>query len=240
MKKIKFGFTLAEVLIAMGVVGVIAALTIPNLMNDYQKKSLAAAAHKFYSQTEDALGSYLAEHNADSLYEAGMSSGAGVVNFFKDNFKITTDCGTSKTPCFASTYTSIDGTSTVDITPANYACTYVFTLPSGTSVCTSSGLPYSYSENGITKRYGFVYFDVNGPKPPNIAGRDYFLAYMWDDGSLEGTSTVKPSCRKYNTAAACAPYASASAARAASVCTNNSWPGGCLGKLQENNWEMNY
>lgn len=32
------GFTLAEVLITLGIIGVIAALTLPNLITQYQKK----------------------------------------------------------------------------------------------------------------------------------------------------------------------------------------------------------
>ena len=34
----KRGFTLAEVLITLGIIGVVAALTIPTLINNYQKK----------------------------------------------------------------------------------------------------------------------------------------------------------------------------------------------------------
>ena len=33
------GFTLAEVLITLGIIGIVSALTIPTLINNYQKKS---------------------------------------------------------------------------------------------------------------------------------------------------------------------------------------------------------
>ena len=36
--QIRFGFSLAEVLITLGIIGVVAAMTIPNLMAKYQKK----------------------------------------------------------------------------------------------------------------------------------------------------------------------------------------------------------
>ena len=36
MKKIKKGFTLAEVLITLGIIGVVAALTIPTFMQKYR------------------------------------------------------------------------------------------------------------------------------------------------------------------------------------------------------------
>lgn len=38
--KAKFGFTLAEVLITLGIIGVVAAITIPNLIANHQKKQL--------------------------------------------------------------------------------------------------------------------------------------------------------------------------------------------------------
>ncbi len=41
-----FGFTLAEVLITLGIIGVIAALTLPNLIANYQKKVWATQLKK--------------------------------------------------------------------------------------------------------------------------------------------------------------------------------------------------
>ncbi len=38
MKKLKFGFTLAEVLITVGIIGVVSAITIPMLVTNYQKR----------------------------------------------------------------------------------------------------------------------------------------------------------------------------------------------------------
>ena len=35
----RFGFTLAEVLITLGIIGVVAAMTIPTLIKTYQKTS---------------------------------------------------------------------------------------------------------------------------------------------------------------------------------------------------------
>lgn len=35
--KLKLGFTLAEVLITLGIIGIVAAITIPNLITNYQK-----------------------------------------------------------------------------------------------------------------------------------------------------------------------------------------------------------
>lgn len=38
LKKLKFAFTLAEVLITLGVIGVVAAITIPSIVQNQQKR----------------------------------------------------------------------------------------------------------------------------------------------------------------------------------------------------------
>lgn len=43
------GFTLAEVLITLGIISVVAAMTLPSLMNKIQKRDTAARLKKFYS-----------------------------------------------------------------------------------------------------------------------------------------------------------------------------------------------
>ncbi len=49
------GFTLAEVLITLGIIGVVAAITIPSLINDAQDKQFKAMLKKQYSTIGQAL-----------------------------------------------------------------------------------------------------------------------------------------------------------------------------------------
>jgi prepilin-type N-terminal cleavage/methylation domain-containing protein len=49
------GFTLAEVLITLGIIGVVAALTIPALVAGYQKKVVETALARFYSNMNQAV-----------------------------------------------------------------------------------------------------------------------------------------------------------------------------------------
>ncbi len=55
-------FTLAEVLITLGVIGVVAAMTIPNLVNNYQEKVTIAKLKKFYSTFSQAYQMAVLEH----------------------------------------------------------------------------------------------------------------------------------------------------------------------------------
>ena len=54
MKK-SSAFTLAEVSITLGIIGIVAAMTLPSLISKYQNKILANQAKKSYSMILNAL-----------------------------------------------------------------------------------------------------------------------------------------------------------------------------------------
>lgn len=55
MKKEFFAFTLAEVLITLGIIGVVAAMTLPTLINNNRDKELVTRVKKTYSSISKAL-----------------------------------------------------------------------------------------------------------------------------------------------------------------------------------------
>lgn len=55
MKKQKSAFTLAEVLITLGIIGVVAALTIPALVQNHRKHVVETRLEKFYSAINQAI-----------------------------------------------------------------------------------------------------------------------------------------------------------------------------------------
>ena len=55
-------FTLAEVLITIGIIGVVVAMTLPSLINNSQKKELEAGLKKNYSVIQQAFDMYFAEN----------------------------------------------------------------------------------------------------------------------------------------------------------------------------------
>lgn len=57
----KLGFTMAEVLITLGIIGVVAAMTLPALINNQRNKALETALKKNYSAILQALDMYQAE-----------------------------------------------------------------------------------------------------------------------------------------------------------------------------------
>ena len=66
----KFGFTLAEVLITLGVIGVVSALTIPALINNTTESQIGPKLAKAASAFEQANKSLLANEEVDSLTDA--------------------------------------------------------------------------------------------------------------------------------------------------------------------------
>lgn len=55
VSKVLKGFTLAEVLITLGIIGVVAAMTLPSVINHYQKQATALKVKKFYNMMNNAV-----------------------------------------------------------------------------------------------------------------------------------------------------------------------------------------
>lgn len=51
----KRAFTLAEVLITLGIIGVVAAMTLPSLVGNYKKKQAVTQLQKVYTVLNQAL-----------------------------------------------------------------------------------------------------------------------------------------------------------------------------------------
>ena len=76
MTKFNNGFTLAEVLVTLGIIGVVSAMTVPTLMQNYQRQSYVTQLHKVYNEVSQAMVQYQNDRNALNLNEAGLNSQA--------------------------------------------------------------------------------------------------------------------------------------------------------------------
>ena len=118
MKEIKFGFTLAEVLITLGIIGVVAAMTIPGLIQNNKAARLRTQFLKSYS-TITQIYKIMQNDNENSL-NAEFERASFYKNF-AHYLKGSTDCGNfygtrnNNKPCYAPNagyhvYKSLDGT----------------------------------------------------------------------------------------------------------------------------------
>ncbi len=235
----KKAFTLAEVLVTLGIIGVVAAMTIPTLTQNWQKKSYVTQIHKVYSVFQQAFIDDMNETQAVNIAEAGLRNfdENTARDFMRKHFKIIKECGINySNGCFATQYRSLNNN--VSNNP-NF---------SGFNAVTADGVAVAMHVDSLdtgdeyTDDYsGFITVDVNGQKGPNISGRDLFMMYFYADGTIDAYR-VNPACRTYGH---CVNGNSATAARNNlfnSYCRNNASGdmGGCFGKLLNDNWEMKY
>lgn len=85
-----FGFTLAEVLITLGIIGVVAALTIPQLVSNYQKKVVPIRLKKMYNTLWDAI--HMAEEENGPTDNWTFSDDDEAREFYKTQIKSRMKC----------------------------------------------------------------------------------------------------------------------------------------------------
>jgi prepilin-type N-terminal cleavage/methylation domain-containing protein len=65
----KNGFTLAEVLIALGLVGILSAMTVPTLVKNNQNQILSNSLSTAVSDFENAMTAMITRENVSNLHE---------------------------------------------------------------------------------------------------------------------------------------------------------------------------
>ncbi len=190
----KKGFTLAEVLITLAIIGIVAALTIPTLVAKNEKKQLYTQFMKSYNTFSNALNLAVAE-NGDPEGWAGFLGDldAGDVQtkafnkFFAPYLKIAKVCDSSNAAeCFPGAvggYKNFAGTVLYTINELAYV-PIMFVLQDGASVT------MNFSFDSHTDKFDNVTIniDTNGGKGPNVLGRD-LLMLEYGKGSVYNLKT---------------------------------------------------
>ncbi len=184
----KFGFTLAEILITLGVVGVVAALTLPTFIMSTKDKANVAKLSKTVSEFETAVSNML--HEEEMMNIASLSTGQDLFKTLTKYYKVS----------LADNYKDF-------IPDSDYKITYLTgnktNFYSDTTLLTKSGaiinLYGGMWQTGITQEQaaengcslydvedGFydVLIDVNGKEKPNKMSRDIFAFVFGPDGRL--------------------------------------------------------
>lgn len=167
----KAAFTLAEVLITLGIIGVVAAMTMPSLIQNYQEKATVTKLKKCYSLVSQAYVSILNDEGGSDTLQAGDD--LEMMEKFGKYLKYQKTCGRNK-GCFPNvTYKSVTGNGYSkwedDTTDRSRAI-----LTDGTLIMFNKSV-ITENENYI---YAQIYVDINGFKGPNQLGRDFFYFYI--------------------------------------------------------------
>ena len=152
----KFGFTLAEVLVSVAIVGVIAALTLPTLRTNTTDAQIGPKLAKAVSTFEQANESLLNSFSSDSLSDAGLTSSTEMyINNLSTFLKLTP----TEDDCFK-TKDNMEFTVSMTNTPAN------------------TNAP------AYMQRLGDITININPQNNRAIDGTNVFYFSFWNDGSL--------------------------------------------------------
>ena len=190
--KRKRAFTLAEVLITLGIIGVVAALTIPTLINNYNKKQTLSKLKQSYSILSQALTMAQVKDGDPTTWEVAGIYGTPTddPNFNKEDvitkfatkylipyIKVSKDYGyTSLSRInYDGYYTPLSGTK------SSSAGSYGYIILLSNNVLIRNGLGDAcvdrYDDGTCRSReYRNISFlvDINGFSKPNTIGKDIF------------------------------------------------------------------
>lgn len=173
--KKKAAFTLTEVLLAVLIVGIIAAMVLPAIVTKYQNKALDSSYLRQVHSLQDSIDSLAAVENQTS--NSGTSLSSNVETYMKKYLRVSKYCGATGGDCFAKKYYQYTGNEKKDYTPSYSGGCAI--LKNGASVC--------INPEGNTTH---ILLDVNGPKGPNVLGRD-LRTYDHTFKSIEGFDNTK-------------------------------------------------
>ena len=168
----KCAFTLAEVLITIGIIGVVAAITIPNLITAYEKKVAVENLKKANSVLAQALKFYTAETGEDaaSNFDATLSAKEYAEKYFVPYLKVSKICTKMSDGCWRTEdfygYYDLAGNKMTDTVP------YSIILHNGMVIGFNEISGYSYLKT--------IVVDVDGQKRRNVMGKDVFSFYPYN------------------------------------------------------------
>ncbi len=192
----KKAFTLAEVLITLGIIGVVAALTMPSLIAKHNEKQTITALKKFYSSISQAYGLAVIENGTpDTWYNREVSNGDiaasnTMVDIITKHMKISKVCHKNK-GCFPDVvYKKIDGKTVGNWNRSQIVSKFLTSDGMSVFFYTYGNKPANNGQ-GIEKvSYGALSVDINGFKGPNTAGQDLFTFIIAKNGIYpHGTKT---------------------------------------------------
>lgn len=183
-KKYK-AYTLAEVLITLTIVGIIASMTIPSLTQSSSDFQYKTAAKQAYSVLNQALGKMKLDGHSD-LYNEYVGKTANFKEDFMQYFEVVKDCGLHD--CVPLALGEDDGSEIYQtLDNGTGAGTNIF---SDGQFIINNGMLIMHLDH-YNADYMLISVDVNGhKKEPNVYGKDVFMFELTSD------NLIKPSGAK--------------------------------------------
>ncbi len=202
-KQVVKGFTMAEVLITIGVIGLVAAMTLPGLINKINLREYISLLKSDYSILSQAHLALVAEYGTFEASIIDCTDSKTKHNCLRDTFakkiKSVRTCDEPyhkddvKSSCFAE-FDKIrllnNSIATEDYLNWNGA---TMMLPNGSAVLfylDDASCKYNFDGYFNYNRCGWITIDVNGNKNPNKFGIDIYVFYVM-------ANAVKPLAYEY-------------------------------------------
>lgn len=231
MKNNKQAFTLTELLIALGIIGAIAAISIPSLMTTINNRILTNQLKSTVGAIQQLMNDEMVTKNTKSLKNTDFASAAtliGTPTQPSQHFAATKICNTSalsQKECWKTTatgnakiqYRGINGTD-AGLAGPTYPSVV---LKNGAILGFSGGMNKAYGAND--KIIGEFCIDVNGNEPPNMRGRDYFCFFTTNKGKIADLEDP-----------------SVTTATKIASCKGNGMANYCFGAIVDSGWKMPY
>ncbi len=180
----KAAFTLAEVLITLTVIGIVAAMTISNLVQNYQEKVIVTQLKKTYAMLSQATELVKIDYPFSewNLIDTNTDSVKNIYEMYKKYLRINKDCGCGvRAPvgCWSEDVTKrFKGNDAANVAGKGYIGSYAC------AVRLADGTNLTFDIYTGTPDYLAFYLDFNGDKKPNEVGRDVFVFKITDKGTF--------------------------------------------------------
>ena len=175
----KKGFTLAEVLITLGIVGVIAAITIPSLITEYKAMVLETQFKKAYSIISHAYKMAQADDETYLTRNSSLYPKLPSPNVFKKYFKNVKEVITKQVNC----QNKLRNLGYKDLSGQNPNSQFLWFVDDGYMMLEDGTVYFWENANNNTQSYLSV--DINGyKKGPNKWGQDLFTFALSYDGFI--------------------------------------------------------
>ena len=218
-KQRRYAFTLAEVLITLGIIGVVAALTLPAVVGNYKKQQTIAKLKKAYSAINQALQLSEADNGEYSIWNHEPPTAREYLEqYWLPYFKVTQICDVPQDCGYESNspYKTMKG----DSNPFTLIIPK-YRLP----FLTSDGILYNISLGFSDSNDKIIFVDINGSKKPNILGKDTF-AFIGKP--LENRNIIVGYCHENDKT------------QIDNECSENGQGFCCAEKIMRENWQINY
>jgi prepilin-type N-terminal cleavage/methylation domain-containing protein len=164
------GFTLAEVLITLLIIGVVASMVIPNIINDSQDAEIKTAWKKAYAEIDQASRQVMMDNGGTFINLCTASVNNCFRSKFENYMNITKDCipGLSEGNCWGDWGNDLGA---FILTTGVFVKTEV-----GSNDCSNNVWHSSLSKCAM------IWVDVNGFKGPNLWGKDMYAIQVLHNG----------------------------------------------------------